>query len=60
MQEERELLGNIERDLLRTDEVEEVIANCFLSTKTTAKVLFPERITRPFTSIPRYSFSTTR
>lgn len=51
MQEERELLGNTERDLLRTDEVEEVIANCFLSTKTTAKVLFPERITRPFTSI---------
>ena len=36
---------------IRSDDVEEVMAQCFASTKIAAKTLFPDRVSRPFTSI---------
>jgi hypothetical protein len=39
------------------DQLKEVMAQCFLSTKTSAKILFPEYFTRPFASITDPIFS---
>ena len=36
---------------IRTPEMEEVLASCFLSTEVAARTLFPDRIWRDFTSI---------
>lgn len=36
---------------IRSEEVEELMAQCLMSTKVAAKVLFPDRVERPFTSL---------
>ena len=35
----------------RTPEIEEVLRQCYLQTKVCAKVLFPERFFRPFSTL---------
>ena len=41
---------------IRTPEIEELMAQCYSSTKVAANVLFPERVTRAFTSIHEQLF----
>lgn len=36
---------------IRSEDIEDVMAQCFASTKIAAKTLFPDRVSRPFTSI---------
>lgn len=36
--------------LARSEEMKDIMARCYASTRTTAQVMFPDRITRPFTS----------
>lgn len=38
-------------DIIRTPEMEEVMQECFLSTKTAAVTLFPDRVERPFNQL---------
>lgn len=37
--------------VIRTNEMDDLLAKCYLSTKVAAKVLFPERTSRPFNSL---------